>query len=77
MPYLQCPAIEAVTYDESAHSLRAKFRSGGKVMVYENVPQNVYDSLIFADSVSRFFREHIEGAYPAREVSRERGARKS
>ena len=70
MPYLQSLAIEAVSYDESAHALRAKFRAGGKVMVYENVPQDVYDSLIFADSVSRFFREHIEGSYPAREVPR-------
>ena len=76
MPYLQSLAIEAVAYDESAHCLRAKFRAGGKVMVYENVPQDVYDSLIFADSISRFFREHIEGAYPAREVSRDRGAGK-
>jgi len=72
MPYLQSLAIEAVAYDERAQSLRAKFRAGGKVMVYENVPQDVYDSLIFADSVGGFFREHIEGAYPAREISRER-----
>lgn len=77
MPYLQSLALEAVSYDESAHSLQAKFRAGGKVMVYENVPQDVYDSLIFADSVSTFFREHIENAYPAREVSRERGAKQS
>ena len=77
MPYLQSLAIEAVTYDESARALQAKFRAGGKVIRYENVPQDVYDSLIFADSVSNFFREHIEGAYPAREISRDRGARKS
>jgi hypothetical protein len=76
MPYLQSLSIEAVTYDESAHSLRAKFRVGGKVVVYENVPQDVYDSLIFADSVSTFFQEHIEGAYPAREIPRGFGAGK-
>jgi KTSC domain len=77
MPYLQSLAIEAVTYDESTHALQAKFRACGKVMRYENVPQDVYDSLIFADPVSNFFQEHIEGAYPAREISRDRGARKS
>ena len=70
MPYLQSIAIEAVAYDEKAHRLRAKFRADGKVMIYENVPPDVYDSLIFADSISGFFRRHIEGAYPAREVPR-------
>jgi hypothetical protein len=68
MPYLQSPAIEAVSYDECEHALRAKFRANGKVMVYENVPLHVYDSLIFADSVGDFFEENIEGAYPAREL---------
>jgi KTSC domain-containing protein len=70
MPYLQSAAIEAVAYDERAHRLKARFRADGKVVIYENVPPDVYDSLIFADSISGFFREHIEGAYPARESPR-------
>lgn len=74
MPYLQSVAIEAVTYDERAHLLKARFRADGKVMVYENVPPEVYDSLIFADSISGFFREHIDGHYPAREASRDFGS---
>jgi hypothetical protein len=69
MPYLQSDAIEAVTYDEASHILRTKFRADGRVRTYENVPQEVYDSLIFADSISAFFRAHIEGAYPMREPS--------
>jgi hypothetical protein len=68
MPYLQSPAIEAVSYDERAHVLRAKFRADGKVVAYENVPLHVYDSLIFADSIGDFFRDNIEGSYPAREL---------
>ena len=67
MPYLQSVAIEAIAYDEKAHRLKAKFRADGKVVIYENVPPEVYDSLIFADSIGGFFRSHIEGAYPARE----------
>ena len=70
MPYLQSAAIEAVAYDEEAHLLKARFRADGKVLVYENVPPEIYDSLIFADSIGGFFRDHIEGAYPAREVPR-------
>ena len=76
MRYLQSDAIEAVTYDEASHILRTKFRVDGRVMAYENVPQELYDSLIFADSISAFFHDHIEGAYPVREVSRDTGAPK-
>jgi len=69
MPYLQSAAIEAIAYDEEAQCLKARFRADGKVVVYENVPPEVYDSLIFADSIGAFFRKNIEGAYPAREIS--------
>ena len=74
MPYLQSVSIEAVAYDEAAHLLKAKFRDGGRVVIYENVPQEIYDSLIFAESVGAFFRENIEGHYPAREVARNKRA---
>ena len=76
MPYLQSAAIESIAYDEKARRLRARFRADGKVMVYGNVPPDVYDSLIFADSISGYVRDHIEGAYPALEAPREgnRGA---
>jgi hypothetical protein len=76
MPYLQSDAIEAVAYDEGSHILRTKFRADGRVRTYENVPQEVYDALIFADSISAFFREHIEGAYPVRDMSADPGAAK-
>ncbi|MGH6827419.1 MAG: KTSC domain-containing protein [Rhizomicrobium sp.] len=68
MPYLQSAAIEAVAYDETARLLRATFRADGRVMLYENVPREVYDSLIFSDSIGAFFREHVEGCYPARQI---------
>jgi hypothetical protein len=68
MPYLQSAAIESIAYDEKARRLLARFRADGKVMVYEDVPPDVYDALIFADSISGYFRDHIEGAYPAWEA---------
>ena len=77
MPYLQSVAIEALAYDEEAHLLKARFRADGKIMIYENVPPDVYDSLIFADSISTYFRDHIEGAYPAREAPRGRSGKPS
>lgn len=68
MPYVQSVFIDAVAYDETAHVLTAKFRADGRVIAYENVPQDVYDSLIFANSIAAYFREHIESAYPAHEI---------
>ncbi len=64
--HLQSDAIEAIAYDEIAHRLRARFRDSGETVIYENVPQDVYDSLIFAKSIASFFREHIEGRFPRR-----------
>ena len=66
MPYLQSNAIEAVAYNETEHELRAKFRASGAVVVYEDVPRDVYDSLIFADSIGAYFRAHIQGHYRMR-----------
>lgn len=74
MPYVQSLLIEAVAYDETAHILRAQFRTDGRVVVYENVPQDVYDALIFSESMGAYLRKHIEGAYPSHEI--ETGKRK-
>jgi hypothetical protein len=71
MTYVQSACLEAVAYDGTAHVLQAKFRSDGRVMAYENVPQDVYDALIFADSIGGYFHDHIESAYPAHEIAGE------
>jgi len=69
MPYLQSEMIETASYDEEAHLLTIKFRADGHVAVYENVPQEIYDSLLFANSVAEFFETHIAGIYRVREGS--------
>ena len=51
MHSIQSLAIEAVAYDDGAQLLRAKYRGSDETVIYENVPQEVYDSLIFADSI--------------------------
>jgi hypothetical protein len=63
---VQSVAIEAVAYDENARVLTARFRESGRTVIYEDVPQEVYDSLIFAHSIAGFFHEHIEGHFPER-----------
>jgi hypothetical protein len=73
MAYVQSMSIEAVAYDETARRLRAKFRKDGRVVIYENVPQDVYDALIFAASIGDYFRDHIEGTYPFRVIAKGKG----
>jgi hypothetical protein len=63
---IQSFAIEAVAYDEIAHVLTARFRGSGRIVIYEDVPQETYDSLIFAESIGGYFDEHIAGHFPER-----------
>jgi KTSC domain len=65
--HLQSHAIEAIAYEENSRLLRVRYRDSGRTEVYENVPQEIYDSLIFAESIGGFFRAHIEGRFPRRE----------
>ncbi len=58
MPVLQSAALEAVFYDDVRHTLRATFRDTGRTYVYEGVPQELYDALLFADSIGAFFNRH-------------------
>ncbi|HTC83704.1 MAG TPA: KTSC domain-containing protein [Rhizomicrobium sp.] len=68
MPYVQSSAFEQVSYDERAHTLCATFRESHRKFLYEDVPQEVYDGLIFSDSLGRYFNAHIRGHFPYREI---------
>ena len=63
MPYLQSSALKAVSYDESRHVLRATFRESGRTYVYKGVPQELYDRLLFAESIGAFFNEKIRDRF--------------
>ena len=68
MAYVQSSALEQVSYDERAHTLCATFRGTGRTYLYQDVPQELYDGLIFAESLSRYFNTHIQGRFPFREI---------
>ena len=59
MPYVQSSALAALVYDAARHELRATFRDSGRTYAYQDVPQEVYDALLFADSMGAFFNTHI------------------
>ena len=69
MPYVQSSALERVSYDEEAHTLLATFRETHRTYVYEEVPQEIYDGLIFADSLGRYFNAHIRDHFSFHEVT--------
>jgi hypothetical protein len=63
MPYLQSAALKSISYDEAHHALHATFRESGRTYVYEDVPQELYDALMFADSIGAFFNAHIRDQF--------------
>jgi hypothetical protein len=68
MPYVQSSAIEQVSYDEAAHTLCATFRDTGRTYLYQDVPQELYDGLIFAESLGGYFNAYIRDRFPFREI---------
>jgi hypothetical protein len=68
MPYIQSSALEQVSYDEAEHTLCATFRDSRRTYIYDEVPQEVYDGLIFADSLGTYFNAHIRDCFACREL---------
>lgn len=69
MPVVQSAALKAVFYDEARRALCATFRDTGRTYVYEGVPQELYDALLFSDSLGVFFNRHIRDRFRFREVT--------
>lgn len=68
MAYVQSSALEQVTYDPQALTLRTTFRDSGRTYIYRGVPQDVYDGLIFANSIGTFFNAHIRDRFDFEEL---------
>ena len=58
--------IDAVGYDETTQTLEIEFRNG--VYQYEDVPEDVYEDLMGADSIGGFFHECIRDVYPCSRI---------
>ncbi|MBA2589851.1 MAG: KTSC domain-containing protein [Alphaproteobacteria bacterium] len=68
MTYVQSSALEQVSYDSDAQTLVATFRDSGRTYVYDDVPMEVYDGLLFADSLGAYFNTHIRDRFLYREI---------
>ncbi len=62
--------ISAVKYDPEDSTLYVVFTSGGHYS-YAGVPQDVYDSLMEAESVGKFFHASIRNAFQAKKMEEE------
>ena len=59
--------IKSVGYDAASKVLEIEFHPGS-VYQYEDVPQDLADSLVRADSVGHFFGQHVKGVFTHRKV---------
>jgi len=68
MAYVQSSALEQVSYDEEDRTLCATFRESGRTYIYRDVPLELYDGLLFSDSLGAYFNAHIRDHFPFREI---------
>lgn len=60
--------IEAVGYEDDSQTLGVRFQAGGEYH-YSGVTQSIYDGLISASSVGRYFDRYVKKAgYPCRKI---------
>jgi len=69
MPAVNSSAISFVEYDASTAELHVTFRTTG-LYTYYGVPRHVYDALLAASSIGRFFNDNIRDQYSIRRFSR-------
>ena len=60
--------VKTVAYDPETQKLEVLFTSG-KTYVYSNVPQEIYDELMAAESKGSYMRANIIDMYPTKEKS--------
>jgi KTSC domain len=82
MPVVRSSVIHAFGYDAQERRLRITFTSG-KAYIYLEVPPEVYDAFLAADSKGEFFNEEIrdqysfvppDGPFPQVRIIRDKGA---
>lgn len=55
--------VAAVGYDPDSETLEVEFKKSG-IYQYFNVPAFMFERLVAADSVGKFFNAEIRDAYP-------------
>lgn len=58
----QRPRTLAIGYEPESRELRVKFRDGA-VYVYYDVPPDVYEEMLSADSIGHYMNDHVVHSY--------------
>lgn len=59
-------SIEAIGYDDDARELHVQLK--GRRYVYADVPRDVYDGFLDADSAGKYFHAQVRPVYQHREL---------
>jgi len=59
--------VAEVGHDSDTDTLVVLFHNGG-MYAYDDVPRTVYDQMLSAESVGKFFNAHVKGKYDFRKV---------
>lgn len=68
---VESSSLAAVGYSEVDNRLEVEFHNGS-VYVYHEVPPEVHEALLDADSLGRYFNAHILRDYPYSRIQRRR-----
>jgi len=60
--HVESTNVDSVGYDTASQTLEVEF-TNSNVYQYFDVPQEIYDELISADSVGKYLSAHIKGNY--------------
>lgn len=61
-------AIECVAFDAEQNKMFVEFKAGGEY-VYSDIPESLYNLFVEADSLGKFYRDHISGKYTSEKDS--------
>lgn len=55
-------SVEAVGYEPTAAELWVQF-NGGRIYIYDEVPQHVFDALLYAPSKGTYINQQVKPVY--------------
>ena len=65
---VESTAMTAVGYDAVERILEIQFKNGGAIRHYYEVPQELFDEFMAAESQGDFFNTNIEGKFSEKRV---------
>ena len=57
-------ALASAGYDAATQTLEIEFRESGSVYQYSKIPPELYEGLITAPSIGRYYNRSIKGRFP-------------